>query len=106
MSARYLTAQEAADSLGVSRTTLYAYTSRGQLRSEPSPEGTREHRYFREDIDRLLERKETRRDPAKAAARGLHWGSPVLESGLTLIHDGHLYYRGHDAIQLAETATL
>jgi citrate synthase len=103
---RFLTAGEAADALGVSRTTLYAYTSRGQLRSEPSPERTREHRYPREDIDRLLERKETRRDPAKAAARGLHWGSPVLESGLTLIHDGHLYYRGQDATMLAQTATL
>ena len=45
-------------------------------------------------------------DPAKAAARGLHWGSPVLESGITLIQNGKLYYRGQDAVKLAETATL
>jgi citrate synthase len=103
---RYLTAKEASDVLGVTRATLYAYTSRGQLRSEPAPGEPRERRYVREDIDRLLERKEARRDPAKAAARGLHWGSPVLDSSLTLIHDGKLYYRGQDAVKLAETASL
>jgi|SRR5579871_2270291 len=104
--ARYLTAHEAAEVLGVTLPTLYAYKSRGRLQSEPAPGRTRARRYLREDIERLLERKETRRDPAKAAARGLHWGSPVLASALTLIQDGRLYYRGHDAIELARHATL
>src|SRR5882672_5166823 len=102
----YLTAQQAAGALGVTPATLYAYTSRGQLRSEPIPGRPRERRYYREDIERLRERKETRRDPAKAAARGLHWGGPVLESGITLIHDGRFYYRGQDAMKLAATASL
>jgi citrate synthase len=103
---RHLTAKEAADALGVTRATLYAYTSRGQLQSEPVPGRPRERRYRREDIARLQERKETRRDPAKAAARGLHWGSPVLASGITLIHDGKLYYRGRDVLKLARKASL
>ncbi|MGO8918986.1 MAG: citrate synthase, partial [Stellaceae bacterium] len=103
---QYLTAKQAADVLGVTLPTLYAYKSRGQLQSEPAPGRPREHRYYREDIERLRERKETRRDPAKAAARGLHWGSPVLPSGITLIHDGKLHYRGRDALKLAESATL
>src|SRR5690348_16687567 len=103
---RYWLAAKAAAALGVSRATLYAYTSRGQLRSEPVPGRARERRYFREDIERLQERKDARRDPAKAAARGLHWGSPVLDSSITLIQDGALYYRGRDALQLAETAAL
>ena len=102
----YLTAKQAADALGVTRATLYAYTSRRQLQSEAVPGRPRERRYYREDVDRLLERKESRRDPATAAARGLHWGSPVLSSSITLIHNGKLYYRGQDALQLAETATL
>src|SRR5437868_11599204 len=93
----YLTARQAAGALGVTKATLYAYTSRGQLRSEPVPGRPRERWYYREDLDRLRERKEARRDPAKAAARGLHWGSAVLDSNLTLIHDGRLYYRGQDA---------
>jgi citrate synthase len=102
----YLTARQAADALGVTRATLYAYASRGQLRSEPIPQRPRERRYPREDVERLRERQEARRDPAKAAARGLHWGGPVLESGITLIQDGRFYYRGRDASKLAETATL
>jgi citrate synthase len=103
---RYLTAKQAADALGVAKATLYAYTSRGQLQSEPVPGRPRERRYYREEIERLRERKEARRDPSKAAARGLHWGSPVLESGITLIQNGCLYYRGKDAVKLAGTASL
>ena len=102
----FLTAAQAADALGVTRATLYAYTSRGQLRSEPVPGRTRERRYYREDVDRLKERKVARRDPSKAAAHGLHWGEPVLESGITLIHGGTFYYRGHDALRLADTASV
>lgn len=101
----YLTALQAADALGVTRATLYAYTSRGQLRSEPVSGRPRERRYYRQDVERLKERKEARRDPSKAAARGLHWGGPVLESSITLIHNGRFYYRGHDATKLAETAS-
>lgn len=103
---RYLNARQAAAALGVSRATLYAYISRGQLQSEAAPGRPRERRYYREDIERLLARKESRRDPAKAAARSLSWGSPVLSSSITLIHDGKPYYRGRDAVRLAEEATL
>jgi citrate synthase len=106
MADRYLTAREAAGALGVSLTTLYAYTSRGQVQSERVPGRPRERRYHRQDIERLLARKEARRDPAEAAARGLHWGSPVLASGITLIHDGRLYYRGADVVALAGAVTL
>jgi citrate synthase len=106
MSDRFLSAAEAADALAVTRATLYAYASRGQVHSEPVPGDPKARRYHRDDIERLRERKELRRDPARAAERGLHWGSPVLPSGITLIQDGALYYRGHDALKLAEAATL
>jgi citrate synthase len=102
----FLAAQKAADALGVTRATLYAYASRGQLRSEAVPGRPKERRYYREDVEHLRERKEARRDPARAAARGLHWGGPVLESAITLIHGGRFYYRGHDAVTLAKTSTL
>lgn len=102
----YMTARQAAAALGVSPATLYSYVSRGMLHSEPVAGKPRVRRYVTEEIARLLERKEFRRNPAKAAARGLHWGSPVLESSLTLISDGHLFYRGIDAIELAQRATL
>ena len=43
-SSHYLTAKQAAAALGVTRATLYAYTSRGQLRSEAIPGQARERR--------------------------------------------------------------
>jgi citrate synthase len=102
----HLTAAEAAAALGVTQATLYAYTSRGQLHSEPVPGQPRRRHYSRDDVERLRARKEMRRDPVSAAARGLHWGSPVRDSGITLVHDGALYYRGQNAVSLAETASL
>ncbi|MEO6193777.1 MAG: citrate/2-methylcitrate synthase, partial [Thermoanaerobaculia bacterium] len=106
MNDRFLTAQEAAAELGVSLTTLYAYASRGMLRSEPVPGEPRARRYPREDVLRLREKKELRKEPEKAAPKALSWGMPVLESALTLIQDGRLYYRGRDAVELARTATV
>jgi citrate synthase len=106
MAPSYLTAKQAANALGVSLATLYAYTSRGQLRSEPVPGEPRARRYYRDDIERLNERKVARRDPSKAATRGLRWGEPVLESGITLIHDGGYFYRGHNAVELARSSTV
>jgi citrate synthase len=97
----HLTAAEAAALLGVSPATLYAYVSRGLIRSEASAPSRRERLYLREDIEMLKNRKEARRNPTQAAERGLSWGLPVLESGLTLISDGELYYRGLDATRLA-----
>lgn len=103
---RYMTAGQAAAALGVSLSTLYSYVSRGMLRSDPVAGRPRVRRYLKEDVTRLIERKEFRKNPAKAAAQGLHWGSPVLDSALTLIHEGRLFYRGVDAIELAQHATL
>jgi len=100
---RYLTSDEAARALGVSPATLYAYVSRGLLRSEPMPGVPRARRYRRDDIERLQVRQGLRRQPAQAVEAALHWGMPVLESAITLIEDERLYYRGEDAIELART---
>ena len=103
---QYLTVQEATKELGVSAATLYAYVSRGLIRSEPVDGKKRVRRYHREDLQRLKERKELRRNPAKLAEQALHWGAPVLESAITLIANGRLYYRGHDVLALAATRTV
>ncbi|HYC92509.1 MAG TPA: citrate synthase family protein [Thermoanaerobaculia bacterium] len=102
----WLDAREATRLLGISRATLYAYVSRGFVRSEPVPGRSRERRYAREDVERLRLRAEERRNPEKAAAHALRWGVPILESAITLIAGGKLYYRGHDAAELARTRTL
>ncbi|CAA9431631.1 MAG: 2-methylcitrate synthase [uncultured Rubrobacteraceae bacterium] len=98
---RYLGAREAAGELGISVQTLYAYVSRGLIRSEAVGGKKRNRRYRAEDVRRLRERKEQRRDPGKAAEGALYWGTPVMESAITLISDGKLYYRGRDALALA-----
>lgn len=101
----HLSAAEAAVALGISIESLYAYVSRGLLRSEAVP-GSRQRRYLAEDVWLLKERKAHRRDPVQAAAGALHWGLPVLESRLSVIHDGRLYYGGHDAVGLATSCTV
>lgn len=106
MSSPYLSASEAAEWLGISLPTLYAYVSRGMIRSEMTGEDHRTRRYLREDVERLKARKEQRQNPAKAAETALNWGEPVLESAITLIENGRLYYRGVDAIELAQSRSL
>ena len=103
MSGEYLTAQDAARQLGISTATLYSYVSRGLLRSVASDGKTRAKRYIAEDVARLKQRRTMRRNPEKSAELALNFGSPVLDSGITLIKHGNLYYRGHDAIALAKT---
>src|SRR5918998_405134 len=101
---RYLGARRAAEELGVSLRTLYAYVSRGMIRSEAA--GGRNRRYRAEDVRRLKERKERRRDPDRVVEDALHWGTPVMESAITLIEDDGLYYRGRDAVSLAAGSTI
>ncbi|CAA9458909.1 MAG: Citrate synthase (si) [uncultured Rubrobacteraceae bacterium] len=109
---RYLSAREAAGELGISVQTLYAYVSRGLVRSEAGEGKKRNRRYRAEDVRKLKERAEQRREPGKVAEGALYWGAPVMESGITLISDGRLYYRGRDVMELAtggsieETAAL
>ena len=103
---RYLTARQAAGELGVSLATIYAYVSRGLIRSEAAERGGRSRRYRVEDVQKLKERKEQRRDPGKVAEGALYWGYPVMESAITLISDGKLYYRGRDVLELASESSI
>jgi citrate synthase len=96
----YLTAREAAARLGVRPQTLYAYVSRGLIRSETA--SGRLRRYHAADVAALLRR----RDAGAAAETALSFGAPVLESAITLIHEGKLYYRGEDATLLARRASI
>lgn len=99
MQSSYMTARETAARLGIKRDTLYAYVSRGFLRSVAVP-GTRERGYRAEDVERL---RAERGGGRSARSEPL---VPVIDSAICLIEDGRLYYRGHDAIRLAQTATL
>jgi citrate synthase len=100
-----LSAKEAAAILGVSLPTLYAYVSRGLLSS--ITDGTaRSKRYAHEEVLRLAARKADGKRAGHTVAAAMSWGVPVLESRISLIADGKLYYRGHDTNELATYATL
>ncbi|HVR28611.1 MAG TPA: citrate synthase family protein [Thermoanaerobaculia bacterium] len=95
-----LTAAEAARALGIKPSTLYAYVSRGLLHSQAGPDA-RSRRYPRDEVERLRLRRDGRRDPTEVSREALSWGLPVLESAITLIGDGALYYRGLEVGALA-----
>ncbi|ROQ00401.1 citrate synthase [Stella humosa] len=101
-----LDAAEATRRLGVRHATLYAYVSRGQIRAEPHPTDPRRSLYAAEDVDRMAAGRALGRSPGRAAAATLDWGLPVLDSAITQIEHGRLFYRGRDAVRLAETASL
>jgi citrate synthase len=102
----WMSAEDAAGVLRVTRATLYAYVSRGFVRSQSMPGPSRARGYSRDDVERLRRRAEERRDPDKAAAHALQWGMPILESSITLIDGNRLFYRGHDAVTLARSRSV
>ncbi len=101
--AETLSAQQAADLLGIRIESLYAYVSRGLIRSEPAAgSGGREKVYLKEDLEWLLSRKAIRKNPDTVTSSVLRWGEPSLDSKLTLISDNRYYYRGEEVTRIAK----
>lgn len=101
-----VTAAEVCQALGISRDTLYAYVSRGQLRAARHPSDRRRSLYDHRDVEVLRARKGLGRSRRAVAASTINWGEPVLTSKITRIADGRYYYRGTDAVDYAREATL
>ncbi|TDH36066.1 citrate synthase [Pseudohoeflea suaedae] len=102
----HVDAAVAAGALGISRASLYAYVSRGLIRTRADEADPRRKFYSLADIETLQRRKAIARSPGEAAATTLDWGLPVLASAITRIAADGLFYRGRDAVRLAENATL
>ena len=101
----WIDAAEARRRLGVRPQTLYAYVSRGRIRAEPDPRDPRRGCYAAADVDLLATRKSRGRKASDVAASAIAWGEPVLASAITTVVGGRLYYRGRDAVLLAEGET-
>lgn len=97
----HLSAREAAGELGVSTATLYAYVSRGLVRSEPT-EDARARRYRADDVRAL----KNRRAPPAAARAGEGDGAAIVESAVSTITPDGPVYRGVGAVGLSQEATL
>ena len=101
--ALYLSAREASAELAISPATLYAYVSRGLIRSEPSSD-SRSRRYRAEDVRTLKERRTP--SPEPRGLRSFDVDLPVLDSAIaTITADGPIY-RGVSCVELAEADTL
>jgi len=105
---RWIGRGEALARLGVKTQTLYAYVSRGRIAARPDPSDPRRSLYAVQDIARLS--GETVDDHEQTAQRPIprvaSRGEAEVSSSLSVIAGGRLFYRGLDAAQLAETATL
>ena len=86
-----LTTDEVAHRLGVKPATVYAYVSRGLLTSRRNADG-KGSLFAKSDVDAFVA---SRRRPT----------TPGIQTGITLIKDGNLYYRGRDVCMLARTDT-
>jgi citrate synthase len=102
----WLSAAEALLRLNVKPQTLYANVSRGRIRAKADPADPRRSLYSRDDVDRLSRRTTGRPRSETVAAEAISWGDPVLSSTISTISRGRLWYRGQDAIALAQQATL
>ena len=82
-----LTTEEVANLLGVKAATVYAYVSRGLLTSRRNGDG-KGSLFAKADVDTFLagRRRAT---------------TPGIRTGITLIRDGKLFFRGHSATDLA-----
>ncbi len=102
----WLSAAAALAQLGVRPQTLYANVSRKRIRVRPDPDDPRRSLYNPEDVRRLALRHRGRPSHERVATEAVAWGDPVLSSGLSTVMYGRLWYRGQDAVGLAERASL
>jgi citrate synthase len=86
-----LTTEEVAILLGVKPATVYAYVSRGLLTSRRNADG-KNSLFAKADVDTFLNgRRRTT--------------TPGIQTGITLIRDDNLFFRGRDATVLARSST-
>jgi len=86
-----MTTDQVAARLGVKPATVYAYVSRGLLPAVRNARG-KGSLFARADVDAFIAGRQKTTTPG-------------IQTGVTLIKDGGLYYRGVDAIELARRST-
>jgi citrate synthase len=96
--AKFIDAKAAADALGVSVSTLYAYVGRKRIRTQRIS-GSKQRGYWLPDIERV--RTKHGRTATNTAPDAI-----THETEITLMTQGGPYYRGRSALELAETHAL
>jgi citrate synthase len=104
--AGWLSAAETMALLGIRPQTLYAYVTRGRIGAKVDPDDPRRSLYRAADVRQLAQRRKRGRAVEAVAAGTIAWGDPILPTAIATIAQERLFYRGRDATDLAETATL
>ena len=86
----WITAHEAVELTGVRMQTLYAYVSRGKIRSRQDGADSRRSLYHRDDVVRMAGRQRGQRNAATVASGAMEWGDPVMPSAISTVRDGRL----------------
>ncbi|MGV6876377.1 citrate synthase [Pseudochelatococcus sp. B33] len=102
----YVSSAVATQILGVRSATLYAYASRGLVRTRVDATDPRKRFYNLKDLKALVRRKALAKRPDEAAASTLNFGLPIMSSQLSAIDERRILYRGHDVVDWSSTATL
>ncbi len=102
----WIDARLACAALGVRPQTLYAYVSRGLLRACRDSGDPRRSLYARPDVEQLARRHRRPRARAEVAAAAIRWGDPVLDTAISDIRGGRLYFAARPATELAARLTL
>lgn len=97
----YLSATEAMAILQVRQQTLYAYVSRGLIRSVKQPD-IKGKLYLAEDVAKVRARSQARAGHGAVAASAMHWGEPIIPTAITEITPDGPSYRGRLATQLVQ----
>ncbi len=97
----FMNSVEACAYLKIKPQTLYAYVSRGLIRAELRGKG-QGHLYRQDDIEALRIRSLARSGHGPVAGAAMRWGEPIMDSAITNIENGMLYYRGHSLSKLLD----
>lgn len=99
----YVAREVALNILDVKPQTLYAYVSRGWIRSVQKPGGGKRSLYSRIDVEKMKARATSRIGHGVAASTAMRWGEPIIPTAITEIRpEGHSY-RGRSAVALARS---
>ncbi|KPF77115.1 citrate synthase [Brevundimonas sp. AAP58] len=103
---RWAPRSEVLSLLGVKTQTLYAYVSRGRIAARPDPENPRRSLYALADVIRLKGGSSDDASTSDIPFDREVKGEARIDSSVSLVADGRIYYRGRDSAEWAQSATL
>ncbi len=102
-SSEYMTGKDAMKLLRIKPQTLYAYASRGLIKTLSHQRNRKLKLYSTEDVEKLRARGQARSGERYTATGGLRWGEPIVHTSITEISQAGPRYRGRIGTDLARS---